>query len=181
MHSFQVFFEAGAGVAGGLVGLLFVAISVMPHKMSGEGACTDFQIRAGLCLNALVDAAVLALFGLIPGQALGEAGVVAAILGFSSTIGLGIGPRQKGPLGPAAVPRLAVLLALYVAQLVNSLLLIVSSNSYGFVKVDAMLVVACFLFAIDGAWELLGGSKSRLFFLPQRHEIRKSEEMPVHP
>jgi hypothetical protein len=48
MHSFQVFFEAGAGVAGGLVGLLFVAISVMPHKMSGEGASTDFQVRAAL-------------------------------------------------------------------------------------------------------------------------------------
>jgi hypothetical protein len=44
------------------------------------------------------------------------------------------------------------------------------------VKVDAMLVVACFLFAIDRAWELLGGSKSRPFFLPEHQGTHKSEE-----
>jgi hypothetical protein len=59
--------------------------------------------------------------------------------------------------GAGAAEGLLVLLALYVVQ----------------------LVVACFLFAIDRAWELLGGSKSRLFFLPRRQQIRISEERRV--
>lgn len=50
------FFEVSAEVAGGLVGLLFVAISVVPHKLAGDRASAGFQTRAGLALSALVNA-----------------------------------------------------------------------------------------------------------------------------
>jgi hypothetical protein len=176
MKEFQAFFQAGAGVAGALIGLLFVAIAVAPHKLSGERASLDFQIRAGLALNALIDAAVLSLFGLLPGNALGVAGLAAAAIGLSSTASLAFGGREHR-LSRVAVPRIAPMLLLYVVQAVSSLALTASAGHAGWIKIEAILVVFCFLFAVDRAWELLGGSKSGLFDLFLRrvgHEM--SEE-----
>lgn len=153
-----------------------MAISVVPHKLAGDRASTDFQIRAGLALNALVNAAVLSLFALMPGGGLGEAGLIASLLGLSSTIGLGLNLRRQGPLGRPGATRLVLLLAVYVVQAVNAVWLLSSNSSYGCTKNDAILVVVCFLFAIDRAWELLGGSKSGLFLLAARQGARATSK-----
>jgi hypothetical protein len=177
--SYHQFFSAAASVSGALIGLLFVAISVVPHKLSGEQASPDFQARAGLAFAALIDSLVLALYALLPGHNLGAAGTVAAILGLSSTLGLGAISAKQARLAKGEAPgehrrgrllewrprmatvRVATLFALYAVQLATSLVLI-TSGTRECVSIDATLVIFCFLFAIDRAWELLGGGRTTL-------------------
>jgi hypothetical protein len=42
---FHAFFSACASVAGALIGLLFVAVSVAPEKLTGDSARADRQVR----------------------------------------------------------------------------------------------------------------------------------------
>ena len=65
--SFHDFFSGCATIAGALIGLLFVAISVSPEKLTGDTARTDHQVRAGAAFSALVNTMVIALVALLPG------------------------------------------------------------------------------------------------------------------
>jgi hypothetical protein len=46
--SFHDFFSASAAVAGALIGLLFVAISVTPGQVTGDTASAEHQVTAGV-------------------------------------------------------------------------------------------------------------------------------------
>lgn len=115
---YSYFVEAGASVAGALIGLLFVAISVVPHKLAGEAASPEFQVKAGLALSALLDAMLLCLYGLLPGRNLAIAGLVVALWGLGVTVGVGRrqlrrnainartgGTEASGENGPLRAPR----------------------------------------------------------------------------
>ena len=45
--SFHDFFSGCATIAGALIGLLFVAVSVAPGKLAGRGVEADYQVKAG--------------------------------------------------------------------------------------------------------------------------------------
>ena len=162
--SFHDFFGGCATVAGALIGLLFVAISVSPEKLTGRSAEADHQVKAGAAFSALVNTLVIALVALLPGASLGTTVLILSAAGLSSTAGLAIvlwrEHRKRVNLG--AIIMLAVLLGLYGVQLANGLGLSSSPRNLGLISNQGGLVIGFFAFAIARAWALVGARDSHL-------------------
>lgn len=159
--SYHPFFSGALTATGALIGLLFVAISIVPHKLSGEQASTGFQIKAGMAFSMLINALVLSLYALLPGENLPIAGLVLAIVGISSITGLAVLALRDRELRPRAVSigvRFLGIASIFTLQLIGSLELGSRPHDTGPVSLDCTLVVVCLLVAIDRAWELLGAT-----------------------
>src|ERR1700722_14112433 len=115
------FFLSSAGVAGALIGLLFVAISVSRESIVGEGASEVHAMRAAATMTAFTNALTVALFGLVPQINVGGVAEVVAIVGLLFVIGALVRvfrPWQAGRFALRDLAFLAVLLAVFVIQLV---------------------------------------------------------------
>jgi hypothetical protein len=156
--SFHDFFSGCASVAGALIGLLFVALSVSPEKLTGEDARTEHQARAAAAFSALVNTLVIALVGLLPLAGLGDAAVILSGAGLVTTAGLIIVLyREFGRrIGRGDVRMLAILLVLYVLQLVNAVQLSNSPRDVAEISRQGGLAILFFLFGIARSWQLAG-------------------------
>jgi hypothetical protein len=155
------FFLASAGVAGALIGLLFVAISVSAARLATtEGSGQLHRIRANAALTAFINALTVSLFGLVPGEKIGLAATIVAVLGLlfvaASLLSL-IRVRQvRWPTARDAA-FLAGLGATFVLQLISGIDVVYHPGDSGSVNNLAILVTVCFLIGIARAWELIGG------------------------
>lgn len=156
--SFHDFFSGCASVAGALIGLLFVALSVSPEKLTGDEARTEHQVRAAAAFSALVNTLVIALVALLPGASLGEAGIIVAAAGLATTAGLIIVlyREHQQKIHSSDVRLLALLLILYSLQLANAVPLEGSPRSVGAVSRQGGLAILFFLFGIARSWQLVG-------------------------
>lgn len=162
--TYHTFFGGCAGVAGTLIGLLFVAISVSPHKHVGTKAPLAFQVQAGVAFTSLINALVIALAALLPGNNLGTAAVILAGAGISSTVGMTVVSLRDRPArhhlwGLAIIPVLGVL---YILQLHGGISLLLHPRNPNPVHFEALLVLIFFMIAIARAWQMIGARDTGL-------------------
>jgi len=155
--SFHDFFGGCATIAGALIGLLFVALSVSSEYLTGENARTDHQVRAAAAFSALVNTMVVALFALLPRANLGTVGIVLAAIGLGTTVALIIAlAREGGRIGRGDAFMFLALLALYGVQLANALQLERTPRNVARVVDQGELAILFFIFGIARAWRLVG-------------------------
>jgi hypothetical protein len=180
--TYHAFFSDCAEVAGSLIGLLFVAVSVSPEKLRGNDAA--FQVKSGTAFATLTNGLIMSLVALLPGDNLALAGLILSIAGISSAIGLAVisyrhaGPRRR--IG--ALLRVGGIFYLFVIQLVVSLYLNASPRRSGAVGTEAVVIVVSFSFAIERAWDLVGaGDAGMLSVFRKLLMERRSPNAPSPP
>ena len=155
------FFLASGSVAGALIGLLFVAISVASGRLAEAVAGAQLhRVRAAGALTAFTNALVVSLLALIPGHKIGPAALAVAAVGLVFVTAALLSLIRRRQVRPGRLHDALFLLALvvtFVAQLIQGVKVIAQPDDAGAVNAIAFLVVICFLIGIDRAWELIGG------------------------
>ncbi len=158
MHDF---FLASAGVAGALIGLLFVAISVSGERLvKAEASSQMLRIRAYGALTGFINALAVSLFALIPDGGIGTTTLTLAILGLLFVVASLLSLIRVRGLRLTTV-RDTVFLAgqavVFVFQLIYAIRLEGQPNNAGALQGIGFLVIICFLIGISRSWELIGG------------------------
>jgi hypothetical protein len=172
-------------VAGTLIGLLFVAISVSPHKDVGAKAPLVFQIQAGVAFRTLINALVIALAALLQGENLGTAAVILSCAGISTTIGMTVVSLRDQPgrhhyWGLAIIPVLGIL---YILQLGSGINLLTNPGNPSPVHFEALLAIIFFMVAIARAWHMIGAHDTGLVavvggLVRERHQTTPTSPKP---
>jgi hypothetical protein len=155
------FFTASAGVAGALIGLLFVAISVAGDRLSRAAAEGQIhRIRANAALVSFNNSLAVSLFALVPVHKIGWTCVSVASVGMvfvvASLVSLvRVGVRQWSTVRDALF--LVGLAVVFVFQFTSGLDVVSHPNDEDPVQTIAILVIICFVIGIGRAWDLIGG------------------------
>ena len=155
------FFLATAGVAGALIGLLFVAISVSAERLAREAAGVQLlRIRASAALTAFTNSLAVSLFALIPGEKIGWTAVIVGAFGVLFVVASLLSLVRLHEVGWTTVRDglfMTGLLAVFVLQVVEGADVVAHPGDAGSVDTIAILVTVCFFVGVARSWELIGG------------------------
>jgi hypothetical protein len=184
-ESLRDFFVASAGVAGALIGLLFVAISVAHERLVSDNAEQSHRVRASAALSSFTNALTISLFALINGVELVWTPVIVGLLGLMFVLASLLSVlrvRDRQPTAPRDTYFLVGLVVTFIVQVAFGIRLVVDSGDTGAARGVAILVVVCFLIGIARSWELIGGpdiglaSELKLLRSQRREEHEHSHE-----
>ena len=165
-NNFYTFFATSAGAGAALIGLLFVAISIVPENILKEEASASRERRsiANNTFTAMLNAFFISLGALIPGTNLGAIVLVFGVIGLSN--GLGINwqllrtqTRQQHFQWRSIARNSVSILApmgLYGYECILAVLLILSPGDINSVGNVTIILIAIYGWGIEQAWEMLG-------------------------
>jgi hypothetical protein len=154
------FFVTTGGVAGALIGLLFVAISVAQDRLITDNADPVHRIRASAALTSFTNALTISLFALIPGVGISWTAFIVGVIGLLFVAGSLLSLlrlRESRPRGTRDAIFLVGLVVIFILQIRYGLRLISRDSDTDAAHAIAVLVVVCFLIGIARSWELVGG------------------------
>ncbi|HEY0716234.1 MAG TPA: hypothetical protein VGD68_01355 [Streptosporangiaceae bacterium] len=155
MNSYTNFFAGSATIAGALVGLLFVALSIQPER-NRDRRSVEHRAVAGSAFTALVDALFISLIGLQPGGGLRVGAILLGSFGLISSGSLATRlwiARHDVHLSRRWLSFMLFIIGVYVAQAATGLLAVSSARA---ASNTATFIYIMFGMGIARAWELLG-------------------------
>jgi hypothetical protein len=187
--AFHDFFVASAGVAGALIGLLFVAISVHPEQIGADGDAS-VRFRPSAALSALLNPLLLSLLLLIPGTAASSSILAVGVAGIVAVVALLVGVFRELVHQPRlALARSVVLLlgqgAVYAVQVSLGVRLLRGADATAPLQTLCVLIIVLFVIGIERAWEFVGarmlGLLGTVFALRGPRATTSPEPRPAGP
>ena len=164
-QAYGSFFAASAGIAGALIGLLFVAVTLAPDRTVTRTAPAQNREAAANAFLVLSNSMFISLVALIPEVNLGVSCIVMAALGLIGTTVFAansVQHRSTEPVGVRWVLRRATTVAFLLAQVYLGLQLLAHPDRSVLVGWTAALMLAWFAIGLLRAWDLIGGSTGNL-------------------
>jgi hypothetical protein len=161
--SLRDMFLASAGVAGALIGLLFVAISIEHDRLTAKDADQVQRVRTRAALTAFTNALTVSLFALIPGHGLSISAISVGAAGILFVLASVLSVRRMARSHRTRTGRirnltfLIVQLIVFGFQIFWGIRLAIHPHATDPAEDIATLVIVCFLIGIYRAWELIGG------------------------
>ena len=155
MTSYEGFFAGSATIAGALVGLLFVSLSIQPER-NRDRQLVEHRAVAGTAFTALVDALFISLIGLQPGGGLQYGAVILGATGLVGSCSQALrlwNARHDVKLSRRWLTFMVFIIAVYAAQLATGL---TPMNQASKQVYTATFIYILFGLGIARAWELLG-------------------------
>jgi hypothetical protein len=149
-HDLETYFSVSAALAGTLIGLLFVSITLRYDDIFNRGY--RHRARATSAFITLVDALVISLWALIPSINLGYPAAIAGAAGLAATIRLHIGP--SGRRDTSTVLFVASVTGMS-AQIALGCLLALSGNDRGYIDGLTYAVFYAVVIGLVRAWQLI--------------------------
>jgi hypothetical protein len=162
---FREFFVVIAESAATLIGLLFVAVTVVRGR-NIEQSKEIGEFRAAASLLAFTNALVVSLYGLVPGNGVGYPAFIMGVIGIFFAAA-GIRTTFTQPVREQRrwhqVLLIFGLLAVFGFQIVYGLRLIHNPSARGPLEIVGDVLIASLLIGIGRAWELVGAWNAGMF------------------
>jgi hypothetical protein len=177
-QAFASFFVGSMAASAALVGLLFVAVSIRPERITARGAPPEPQAVASSAFTALANAFFISLGGSVPGLNLGSVALWASLASLAQTLNLGR-KLWRGRPGPLRMIRRQVLVLLsvviYGLQLRYALQLLGTPRQVGALYGLVYLLFPVYAIGLGRSWELLGArSEGPLAWLSPLHDVEEA-------
>ncbi|QNK81577.1 hypothetical protein [Nakamurella sp. PAMC28650] len=154
--AFRDFFVAAVGVAGALVGLLFVAVSLAPRRLRNPETAVVAQAQASAALLMFTNTITMGPLALLPDSHVGWPATILATLGLvygAATMRL----AMVNTSATAQLRRIAVgALIICVVEGWGGISALIDRNATTPASLVGASMIASLLFGISRAWELVG-------------------------
>ncbi len=147
-----VYFTTSAQIAGSLIGLLFVSISLRYEAILGKSAEFRSRAIASAAFTGLVNVVTISLWALVPGGGLGYPVVISGVLCLFHTLKLHVG--KLGPID-ASLAGFLLSVTVYFAQVLEGTWLIVRPGENEIVFILAYTLFGAMAVSLKRAWTLL--------------------------